>query len=114
MLNLLAFNPNRKPEYLKYGQAFAERIGKRHGGDAKIVGTVVSGQGKEEGWDEISVAHYPSLEHFSAMLGSADYQEVNKRHRLGSLKDTCILCTMEIDDDGELAGGKSGTTESKL
>lgn len=112
MLNLLAFNPNRKADYLKYGQAFAERIGSRHGGDAKIVGNVVSGQGKEEGWDEIAVAHYPSLEHFGAMLGSLDYQEVNKRHRVGSLKDTFILCTMEIDDDGELAGGKS--SESKL
>ena len=58
------------------------------------------------------------------MLGSSDYQEVNhkyedrcscrerrrltdcNRYRLGALKDTCILCTMEIDDDGELAGGK--------
>ena len=29
-----------------------------------------------------------------------------RRHRLGALKDTCILCTMEIDDQGELAGGK--------
>jgi hypothetical protein len=29
------------------------------------------------------------------------------RYRLGALKDTCILCTMEIDDEGELAGGRS-------
>jgi len=67
---------------------------------------VVGGQGKQDGWDEIALAHYPSLEHFAAMLGSSDYQEVNHKHRLGALKDTCILCTMEIDDQGELAGGK--------
>jgi hypothetical protein len=104
MLNLLAFNPGKKEQYGKYGAAFASRVGSRHGGDAKIVGNVVSGQGKEEGWDEIAVAHYPSLRHFAAMIGSRDYQEVNHEHRLGALKDTCILCTMEVGDDGELAG----------
>jgi len=104
MLNLLAFNPGKKEQYLKYGAAFAKTVGSKHGGDAKVVGNVVSGQGKEEGWDEIAIAHYPSVQHFAAMLGSRDYQEVNHKYRLGALKDTCILCTMEIGDDGELAG----------
>jgi hypothetical protein len=108
MLNLLAFNPGRKDQYLKYGAEFAARIGSRHGGDAKIVGNVVSGQGKDDGWDEIAIAHYPSLEHFAAMLGSRDYQEVNQEYRLGALKDTFILCTMEIGDDGKLAGEGAG------
>jgi hypothetical protein len=106
MLNLLAFNPGRKEQYLKYGAEFAARIGSRHGGEAKIVGNVVSGQGKEEGWNEIALAHYPSLKHFEAMLGSKDYQDVNHEYRLGALRDTCILCTMEIGDDGELIGGR--------
>ncbi|KAF2433611.1 hypothetical protein EJ08DRAFT_647286 [Tothia fuscella] len=106
MLNLLAFNPGRKEQYLKYGAEFGSKVGARHGGNAKIVGTVASGQGKEEGWDEIAIAHYPSLEQFAAMLGSKDYQEVNHKFRLGALKDTCILCTMEIGDDGELIGGR--------
>jgi len=109
MLNLLAFNTGCKEQYLEYGAEFAARIGSRHGGDAKIVGNVVSGQGKEEGWDEIAIAHYPSLEHFAAMLGSRDYQEVNRKYRLGALKDTCILCTMEIGDNGELVGGRTGS-----
>jgi hypothetical protein len=106
MLNLLAFAPGRKEQYLKYGAEFAARVGSRHGGNAKIVGNVISGQGKEDGWDEIAIAHYPSLEHFSAMLGSKDYQDVNHQYRLGALNDTCILCTMEIGDDGELVGGR--------
>lgn len=38
------------------------------------------------------------------MISSKDYREVNEQYRLGSLKDTFILCTMEVDDDGELAG----------
>jgi hypothetical protein len=111
MLNLLAFNPGKKEQYAKYGAAFASTVGARHGGDAKIVGNVVSGQGKNEGWHEIAVAHYPSLEHFCAMIGSQDYQDVNGKHRLGSLLDTCILCTMEVGDDGELVGGRG---EAKL
>jgi hypothetical protein len=90
MPNLLSFNPNQKQNYQKYGAAFAERVESRHGGHAKIVGSVVSGQGKEEGWDEIALAHYPSLTHFAAMLGSVDCQEVNKRHRIGALRDTCM------------------------
>lgn len=67
--------------------------------------------GKE--WDEIAIAHYPSLYHFAAMAGSKDYQEVNKKFRVGSLRDTFILCTMEIDEKGELAGG-NGNGVSKL
>jgi hypothetical protein len=30
------------------------------------------------------------------MLASEDYQEVNHKHRVGSLRDTCILMTSEI------------------
>ena len=93
MLNLLAFKPGMKGEYLKYGKAFAESIGARRGGNAKIVGNVID---KEQGWDEIAVAHYPSILHFADMLASADYQEVNHRHRIPSLKDTYVLCTSEI------------------
>jgi uncharacterized protein (DUF1330 family) len=107
MLNLLSFAPNKKEQYKQYGAAFAEKVGSRHGGDAKIVGHVVGGQAKDEGWHEIALAHYPSLEHFCAMLASKDYQDVNHRYRLGSLNDTFIICTMEIDDNGELAGLKS-------
>ena len=100
MFNLLAFNTGMKDEYLKYGAAFAKSIGSRHGGNAKIVGNVVSVNGKEdkgeEDWDEIALAHYPSIQHFRDMLTSDDYQEVNHRHRVGSLRDTCILMTSEI------------------
>lgn len=105
MLNLLAFQPGKEAHesYLKYGKAFAESIGARRGGTAKIVGRVVPNQGTAdedgEGWDEIALAHYPSIDHFVDMIGSEDYQEVNHKHRLPALKDTCILCTSELDPD---------------
>lgn len=105
MLNLLAFHAGAAAhaEYMKYGKAFAESIGKRRGGNAKIVGKVVRGgenAGPEalngEGWDEVALAHYPSVRHFADMAASEDYQEVNHRHRVGSLRDTCILMTSEV------------------
>ncbi|KIW12306.1 hypothetical protein PV08_09583 [Exophiala spinifera] len=45
MLNLLAFKPGLKDSYLQYGKAFAESIGSRRGGNAKLVGNIVSSAG---------------------------------------------------------------------
>jgi len=109
MLNLLAFKPDMHDEYLKYGKAFAQSIGSRRGGVAKLVGKVVGGDKgltpAEGGWDEIALAHYPSIRHFADMAASEDYQAVNHKHRIRSLRDTCILCTSEVDllDDQEQA-----------
>jgi len=101
MLNLLAFKPGMHEEYLKYGKAFAQSIGSRRGGVAKLVGKVVGGDKGltpvEGGWDEIALAHYPSIRHFADMAASEDYQAVNHKHRIGSLRDTCILCTSEVN-----------------
>jgi hypothetical protein len=103
MLNLLAFKPGVEAHesYKRYGKAFAESIGSKRGGLAKIVGKVVPEQGTEsedtEGWDEVALAHYPSFALFMDMLASEDYQAVNHRDRLPSLRDTCILCTSEVD-----------------
>lgn len=66
MMNLLSFKPGKEAHesYLKYGKAFGESIGKKRGGNAKIVGKVVPDQkthGEDRyGWDEIALAHYPS------------------------------------------------------
>jgi len=114
MLNLLAFAPGRHDDYLAYGRAFGQRVGARHGGLAKIVGAVVAGHAKADGWDEIALAHYPSFLHFAAMLASDDYQAVNKKFRVPSLRDTFILCTMEIDSSGELAGTSFDGGQHKL
>lgn len=108
MLNFLAFNPGKEAHesYARYGKAFADRIGSKRGGDAKLVGKIVPSelekQMKKEGgggWEEFALAHYPSIMHFADMIGSEDYQEVNKTHRVGALRDTCILMTSELDPD---------------
>ncbi|KAF2714965.1 hypothetical protein K504DRAFT_457149 [Pleomassaria siparia CBS 279.74] len=117
MLNLLSFKPGMKDSYLKYGAAFAESIGSKRGGDAKIVGTVVAVDGvktKDGGgdWDEVALAHYPTIRHFEAMLGSTDYQEVNMKYRVPALGDTLILCTSELGIEGLLNG--EGKLDMKL
>ncbi|EMF12439.1 uncharacterized protein SEPMUDRAFT_85431 [Sphaerulina musiva SO2202] len=105
MLNLLAFWPGKEAHesYLQYGKAFGESIGKRRGGKAKIVGKVVRQEGEgdhQDGWwDEVALAHYPTIHHFTDMLASEDYQKVNHEFRLPALKDTCILCTTELDSE---------------
>ncbi|KAI2630867.1 hypothetical protein GGR54DRAFT_174359 [Hypoxylon sp. NC1633] len=102
MLNLLAFHPGKINQYKAYGTAFSTKVGSQHGGRVKIVGKVAGGQAQDDGWEEIAFVHYPSVQHFAAMAGSKDYQEVNHRYRLGALKDTFILCVMEVDDDGDV------------
>ncbi|RFU35053.1 hypothetical protein B7463_g1324, partial [Scytalidium lignicola] len=101
MLNLLAFKDDMHESYLRYGKAFAESAGSRRGGLAKIVGKVINvigfGESGEKEWDEMTLAHYPSIWHFADMLASEDYQEANKKHRVPALKDTFILCTTEVD-----------------
>lgn len=101
MLNLIAFNEGKHESYKAYGQAFASSIGSRRGGVAKIVGSVPRESDKEAEhvWDEIAVAHYPTVWHFADMVGGKDYQEVNKRHRVGALRGTAILCCDELDED---------------
>jgi hypothetical protein len=107
MLNLLAFKEGMKDSYLKYGAEFSRSIGSKRGGEAKIVGSVVSKEGDEgkgdremdagkDGWDEVALAHYPSIKHFEDMLASEDYQAVNQKYRVPALRDTCILCTCEL------------------
>ena len=105
MLNLLAFKSGMKDSYLKYGAAFADTIGAKRGGNAKLVGNIVRAEngtvekGKVE-WDEFALAHYPSLLHFADMLASEDYQAVNQKYRVPALEDTCILCTSELEIEG--------------
>ena len=55
MLNLLAFHPGNKEEYKKYGQAFADSVGSKRGGVAKIVGRTVSGSCSDgcDEWEEV-------------------------------------------------------------
>jgi uncharacterized protein (DUF1330 family) len=109
MLNLLAFQPGKKEQYKQYGSEFSRRVGLRHGGRVKLVGRVVDGQARGDGWEEIAYVHYPSIEHFAAMAASKDYQEVNRQYRLGALRDTFILCCQEVDDHGEPAAGEPGS-----
>ena len=55
MLNLLAFHPGKKEEYMSYGKAFSESVGSRRGGIAKLVGKIIPdscSDGCDE-WEEV-------------------------------------------------------------
>ena len=56
MLNLLAFNPGQKEQYMKYGKFFSDSVGSSRGGVAKLVGKIIPGtcsDGCDE-WEEVS------------------------------------------------------------
>ncbi|KAJ4302900.1 hypothetical protein N0V90_001791 [Kalmusia sp. IMI 367209] len=121
MFNLLSFKPGMKESYLEYGKAFASHVGKSHGGNAKIVGGVTAvngvdrgkGTGDGEGWDEVALAHYPSILHFAEMLANTDYQDANKRYRVPALRDTAILMTSEIEVEDMMMSGMGGNGDVK-
>lgn len=108
-----------KDSYLVYGKAFAETIGARRGGNAKLVGNIVPSPGSRKStspttasagaadgnnkWDEFALASYPSILHFADMLASEDYQSVNLKYRVPALQDTLILCTSELEIERLLA-----------
>lgn len=111
MLNLLQFrsDPGAAESYHKYGQGFATVAGKR-GANAKVVGLVVKPKdaqiadsrgnmqrAESDWWNECSLVHYPSIDHFADMAADPDYQSVNSQYRLKALKDTALICTTEID-----------------
>ena len=111
MLNLLHFHTDEGAveSYHEYGRRFATVAGKR-GGNAKLVGVVISplkgelkdsrgGQGrkKEDWWNECTLVHYPSINHFIDMSVDDEYQYINKEYRLKAIKDTALICTIEID-----------------
>ncbi|AEO53680.1 hypothetical protein MYCTH_2122535 [Thermothelomyces thermophilus ATCC 42464] len=111
--HLLAFRPGKKEQYKQYGAEFARRVGSLHGGRVKLVGRVLAhgpgrrrwrrrirgggGGGRRLGRDRlITCTTRPS--------GTCeDYQEANRRYRLGALGDTFVFCCQEMDGDGELA-----------
>lgn len=128
MLNLLSFNEGKHADYVKYGQEFSARVGARYGGRVKIVGkvtksgVVVAQQGEDvtkqqqqqEGWDEVTFVHYPSIAHFASMAADGDYQDVNHRYRLGALKDTFIISVVEVTADGEVVPEAKNKNKLKL
>lgn len=111
MLNLLHFHTDARAveSYHEYGRRFASVAGKR-GGNAKLVGVVFSplkeGQKdsrgradtqKQDWWNECTLVHYPSINHFIDMSVDEEYQFINKEYRLKAIKDTALICTVEVD-----------------
>lgn len=109
MLNLLHFHTHdgAVESYHEYGRRFATVAGKR-GGNAKLVGIVIDplkeplkdsrqDRKKDEWWNECTLVHYPSINHFIDMSVDDEYQFINKEYRLKAIKDTALICTTEID-----------------
>ena len=94
MFNLL--NYADKGKYMGYIKAFGESLTPQYGGTPKIFGEVVASSGEGKAWDDVAIVQYPSIAHFADMLASEEYAAIDRKHKVGALKDTGILCVVEL------------------
>lgn len=78
MLNLLKFKPGGLASYQRYGQEF-QRPRDRYAPETRVL---FAGRCEElligdVEWDMIILVQYPSVAHFSAVVGSREYAEIS-------------------------------------
>jgi len=95
MFNLLSYLDKEK--YMGYIKAFGESLTPHYGGSPKIIGEVVTSSGEGKVWDDVAIVQYPSVTHFADLLASEEYAAIDRKHKVGALKDTGILCIVELD-----------------
>ena len=95
MLNLLRYASKEK--YMTYLKACGESLSPRFGGTPKIIGEVVHPEGEESGWDDIALVQYPFITHFADLLTSDELARIDRKYKVGALKDTGLLCVVEIE-----------------
>ena len=87
MINLLKFKPDGGAEsYRRYVEAGAEtfrKVGVKAAFQANIAMAVIG----EDDWDEVLIAHYPSIAAFIEMNRDKDYQQA-VQHRTEALLDS--------------------------
>ncbi|ERF75993.1 hypothetical protein EPUS_08247 [Endocarpon pusillum Z07020] len=99
MFNLLAYQDGKRETFMKYVEAFAASVGKAVGSESQIFGQVIrcsSTSDGEEPWEDAALVHYPSVYHFGDLVGSEEYQKLDAKYKVGTIKDTCILCLTEL------------------
>lgn len=97
MFNVLSYAD--KDKYMGYIKAFGESLTPHYGGTPKIFGEVVASGGEGKVWDDVAIVQYPSITHFADMLASEEYAAIDRKHKVGALKDTGILCIVDLDLD---------------
>jgi len=87
MINLLKFKPDggaqRYQQYVEAGADTFKKVGVKVAFQAKIAMAVIG----EKDWDEVLIAHYPSIAAFIEMNRDKDYQQA-VQHRTEALLDS--------------------------
>lgn len=111
MFNILAYQPGQRERYFKYIAAFRESIGSRYGGGPQFFGPGVTDWSSREAegeqvadpkaggsavWEDTALVWYPSIWHFGKMLDDPDYAEVDRKFKIGVIRDNSILCCTEV------------------
>ena len=106
MLNLLSFLPGQRSAYFEgYAGGFTESLEPLFGGSAIQFGSETSewSSGAEEtdqegGWEDFALVWYPSLWHFSSMINSPEYANLDRQFK-PLVRDNPLLCCTAINFD---------------
>ncbi|KAK4507056.1 hypothetical protein PRZ48_000790 [Zasmidium cellare] len=104
MFNLLSYLPEQRPRYFQYMAAFQESVGIKYGGQPVVIGLGVldwssreQEKGQEGDWEDTAVIWYPSLWHFGKMFDDEGYMEVDRKFKVGVIRDNPLLCCTEVE-----------------
>lgn len=97
MFNLLSYHADKREIYFHYVSAFNEAVGAKYGGEAMVLGLgVTECQEEGENWEDCALIGYPSVWHFARMLDDEAYAEVDRRFKVGVVRENPILCCTEV------------------
>jgi hypothetical protein len=108
MFNLLSFFPNKQHEYMNYIAAFKDIS---YGGEAVLFGfdpPTWSSQKEEEeggtegGWEGTAIVRYPSIWHFAKMLDDPRYANLDRKFKVGVVRDNPLICCIPVEESGWL------------
>lgn len=100
MFNLLSYHEGKREVFMQYVAAFGATLGKAVGSEALIIGGVKrcsSTPYGEKQWEDAALVHYPSIYHFAELVASDEYQKLDAEYKVGTIKDTGILCLTELE-----------------
>ncbi|KAI0149514.1 hypothetical protein GGR57DRAFT_223164 [Xylariaceae sp. FL1272] len=103
MFNLLSFHPGQRSIYFEgYGDGFVNVLQPLYGGSPLLFAGGVkdwssqSDDGDQGAWEDFSLIWYPSLWHFSAMINSPEYADLDRKFK-PAVFDNPLCCCTEID-----------------
>src|SRR3569833_1031042 len=105
MFGLLSYLPGQRERYFQYVDAFSRELAPANGGEPLVVATGATDwsskaevqAGDQEGeWEDFALIYYPSIWHFGNMLAEPLFAELDRRYKLGAVRNNALMCCTEV------------------